>query len=136
VLALFAIASAMVLLPRPSPVWVPSAASVSVRPLAAVLLLPEGRATLYGSGYVLLAFLQDGLVGQWRWLTKPSFWMRRPWDKSRRPLVHDGHVHRYVLEARWRHWCDAGHLPSVLRVRRPQRPLLPRLRKSALAALS
>jgi chromate transporter len=26
-------------------------------------------AVLYGGGYVLLAFLRDGLVGQWHWLT-------------------------------------------------------------------
>jgi len=25
---------------------------------------------LYGSGYVLLAFLRDGLVTQWHWLTE------------------------------------------------------------------
>jgi chromate transporter len=28
--------------------------------------------TLYGGGYVLIAFLRDGLVDQWRWLTEPQ----------------------------------------------------------------
>jgi chromate transporter len=28
--------------------------------------------TLYGGGYVLIAFLRDGLVNQWHWLTEPQ----------------------------------------------------------------
>jgi chromate transporter len=28
--------------------------------------------TLYGGGYVLIAFLRDGLVHQWHWLTEPQ----------------------------------------------------------------
>jgi chromate transporter len=28
--------------------------------------------TLYGGGYVLIAFLRDGLVHQWHWITEPQ----------------------------------------------------------------
>jgi chromate transporter len=76
-LALFAIASAMVLLPTALTRF----GGASSGGLLGGQTTPFGLsrlffffvkvgATLYGSGYVLLAFLRDGLVTQWRWLTQ------------------------------------------------------------------
>jgi chromate transporter len=39
-------------------------------PLALFAFFLKLGATLYGGGYVLLAFLRDGLVHQWHWLTE------------------------------------------------------------------
>jgi chromate transporter len=39
-------------------------------PLALFAFFLKVGATLYGGGYVLIAFLRDGLVHQWQWLTE------------------------------------------------------------------
>ena len=49
---------------------------------------------LYGSGYVLLAFLQAELVGRWHWLTATQLWTPRGRQVNPRPGIHHGDVHR------------------------------------------
>jgi chromate transporter len=71
---MFAIAAAMIVLPNAlthhtnasdsSPV------AYGMAPLSTFFL--KVGMTLYGGGYVLIAFLRDGLVNQWHWLTEPQ----------------------------------------------------------------
>jgi chromate transporter len=92
-------------------------------------------ATLYGSGYVLLAFLRDGLVTQWRWLTQAQLL-----DATAVGQVTPGPVFTtatfigYVLGGPLAALvATLGiFLPSFLFVALSG-PLIPRLRKSQLA---
>jgi chromate transporter len=76
-LVMLLVAAAMVLLPT-ALTYIGSAASLAevgsqgpafgLAPL--FLFFLKVGSVLYGSGYVLLAFLRDGLVTQWHWLTE------------------------------------------------------------------
>lgn len=77
VLGLLLIATLMVLLPTAlTHVWSPSVIAGETGDSVAFGLTPlfvfflKIGAILYGSGYVLLAFLREGLVTQWHWLTE------------------------------------------------------------------
>ena len=50
---------------------------------------------LYGGGYVLLAFLRDGLVTRWHWLTSAQLLDATAVGPSdARPVVYDSYFHR------------------------------------------
>ncbi|HEY3824396.1 MAG TPA: chromate efflux transporter [Bryobacteraceae bacterium] len=70
-LGVYAIAAAMIALPdmltRLSRSWGNVA---TVQPQALFAFFFKVGATLYGGGYVLIAFVRDGLVHQWHWLTE------------------------------------------------------------------
>ena len=90
---------------------------------------------LYGSGYVLLAFLRDGLVTQWHWLTEAQLL-----DATAVGQVTPGPVFTtatfigYVLGGPWAALvATLGiFLPSFVFVA-VSGPLVPRLRRSVLA---
>lgn len=67
-----AIAAALILLPEAltRANWPPRAGPIpyGLLPMSAFFL--KVGFTLYGGGYVLVAFLRDGLVNQWRWITE------------------------------------------------------------------
>jgi chromate transporter len=52
-----------------APQMVPTGPSPAVTPAAIFLYFAKIGSVLYGSGYVLLAFLQTDLVAHWHWLT-------------------------------------------------------------------
>ena len=54
---------------------------------ALFLFFVKVGAVLFGSGYVLLAFLRADLVERWHWLTEANCWMPWPWASSRRGPV-------------------------------------------------
>jgi chromate transporter len=142
VLGLVLIATAMVLLPTAlTHVWSASASGADtghgipfgLTPL--FLFFLKVGSVLYGSGYVLLAFLRDGLVTQWHWLTEAQLL-----DATAVGQVTPGPVFTtatfigYVLGGLW-----AGlvatlgiFLPSFVFVA-VSGPLVPRLRRSPLA---
>jgi len=136
VLALFAIASAMVLLPAALTRLGAFGSQASPFGLSRLFFffLKVG-ATLYGSGYVLLAFLQDGLVGQWRWLTQAQLLDATAVGQvTPGPLFTTATFIGYVLGG------PLAALVATLGIFLPSfvfvalsGPLLPRLRKSALA---
>ena len=71
---MFAIAAAMVVLPDALTRLTRSVGNTPV-PYGALPLFSfflKAGMTLYGGGYVLIAFLRDGLVDQWHWLTEPQ----------------------------------------------------------------
>jgi chromate transporter len=92
-------------------------------------------AVLYGSGYVLLAFLRDGLVSRWRWLTSAQLL-----DAVAVGQVTPGPVFTtatfvgYILGGPWGAvTATLGiFLPSFLFVA-ASGPLVPRIRKSPIA---
>lgn len=92
-------------------------------------------AVLYGSGYVLLAFLRDGLVTRWRWLTSAQLL-----DAVAVGQVTPGPVFTtatfvgYILGGPWGAvTATLGiFLPSFLFVA-ASGPLVPRIRKSPIA---
>jgi chromate transporter len=92
-------------------------------------------AVLYGSGYVLLAFLRDGLVTRWKWLTSAQLL-----DAIAVGQVTPGPVFTtatfigYILGGPWgAATATLGiFLPSFLFVA-ASGPLVPRIRKSAIA---
>jgi chromate transporter len=142
VLGLVLIATAMVLLPTAlTHFWSTSASGADpghglpfgLTPL--FLFFLKVGSVLYGSGYVLLAFLRDGLVTQWHWLTEAQLL-----DATAVGQVTPGPVFTtatfigYVLGGPW-----AGlvatlgiFLPSFVFVA-VSGPLVPRLRRSPLA---
>lgn len=76
-LVMLLVAGAMVVLPtlltHNLPVATPNASRVQGVPFGLgplFLFFLKVGAVLYGSGYVLLAFLRDGLVSRWHWLTE------------------------------------------------------------------
>lgn len=92
-------------------------------------------AVLYGSGYVLLAFLRDGLVSRWRWLTSAQLL-----DAVAVGQVTPGPVFTtatfvgYILGGPW------GAVTATLGIFLPSfffvaasGPLVPRIRKSPIA---
>ena len=91
---------------------------------------------LFGSGYVLLAFLRADLVERWGWLSEAQLLDAVAVGAGHaRPRVHDSHVHR--LRARRR----SGAVLSTLGIFLPafvfvavSGPLVPRLRRSPTAS--
>lgn len=67
-LGLLLVAAAMIALPSLLTLALPTAATQSFGPGPLLLFFLKVGSVLYGSGYVLLAFLRDGLVDQWHWL--------------------------------------------------------------------
>jgi chromate transporter len=142
VLGLVLVAAAMVLLPTAlTHFWNASTSGADsghgipfgLTPL--FLFFLKIGSVLYGSGYVLLAFLRDGLVTQWHWLTEAQLL-----DATAVGQVTPGPVFTtatfigYVLGGPW-----AGlvatlgiFLPSFVFVA-VSGPLVPRLRRSPLA---
>jgi chromate transporter len=142
VLGLVLVAAAMVLLPTAlTHVWSASAAGADtgqglpfgLTPL--FLFFLKVGSVLYGSGYVLLAFLRDGLVTQWHWLTEAQLL-----DATAVGQVTPGPVFTtatfigYVLGGPWAALvATLGiFLPSFVFVA-VSGPLVPRLRRSPLA---
>jgi chromate transporter len=142
VLGLVLVAAAMVLLPTAlTHVWSLSASGVDtghgipfgLTPL--FLFFLKVGSVLYGSGYVLLAFLRDGLVTQWHWLTEAQLL-----DATAVGQVTPGPVFTtatfigYVLGGPWAALvATLGiFLPSFVFVA-VSGPLVPRLRRSVLA---
>ena len=135
-LALFTIASAMVLLPAALTRLGPFGSQATPFGLSRLFFffLKVG-ATLYGSGYVLLAFLQDGLVTQWRWLTQAQLLDATAVGQvTPGPLFTTATFIGYVLGG------PLAALVATLGIFLPSfvfvalsGPLLPRLRKSPLA---
>jgi chromate transporter len=142
VLGLVLVAAAMVLLPTAlTHFWTISASGVDtghgipfgLAPL--FLFFLKVGSVLYGSGYVLLAFLRDGLVTQWHWLTEAQLL-----DATAVGQVTPGPVFTtatfigYVLGGPWAALvATLGiFLPSFVFVA-VSGPLVPRLRRSVLA---
>jgi chromate transporter len=142
VLGLVLVAAAMVLLPTAlTHFWSASAAGADtgqglpfgLTPL--FLFFLKVGSVLYGSGYVLLAFLRDGLVTQWHWLTEAQLL-----DATAVGQVTPGPVFTtatfigYVLGGPWAALvATLGiFLPSFVFVA-VSGPLVPRLRRSVLA---
>jgi chromate transporter len=69
-LGVFAIAALMIALPDTLTRLNRSAAGVPYSAPALFAFFLKIGMTLYGGGYVLIAFLRDGLVHQWHWLTE------------------------------------------------------------------
>ena len=73
---MFAIAALMILLPDAlTRLSLTSTAENTPHPYGLLPLFSfflKVGSTLYGSGYVLVAFLRDGLVHQWHWVTEPQ----------------------------------------------------------------
>jgi len=67
-LGLLLVAAAMIALPSLLTLALPTATTQSFGPGPLLLFFLKVGSVLYGSGYVLLAFLRDGLVDQWHWL--------------------------------------------------------------------
>jgi chromate transporter len=142
VLALVLIAAAMVLLPTAlTHFWGASSSGVDTDHSVPFGLAPlflfflKVGSVLYGSGYVLLAFLRDGLVTQWHWLTEAQLL-----DATAVGQVTPGPVFTtatfigYVLGGPWAALvATLGiFLPSFVFVA-VSGPLVPRLRRSLLA---
>jgi chromate transporter len=142
VLGLVLVAAAMVLLPTAlTHFWSASASGADtghgipfgLTPL--FLFFLKVGSVLYGSGYVLLAFLRDGLVTQWHWLTEAQLL-----DATAVGQVTPGPVFTtatfigYVLGGPWAALvATLGiFLPSFVFVA-VSGPLVPRLRRSPLA---
>ena len=142
VLGLLLVAAAMVLLPTAlTYFW--SAATAGAESGHGVpfgqwplfLFFLKVGSVLYGSGYVLLAFLRDGLVAQWHWLTEAQLL-----DATAVGQVTPGPVFTtatfigYVLGGPWAALvATLGiFLPSFVFVA-VSGPLVPRLRRSLLA---
>ena len=142
VLNLLLIAAAMVLVPTAlTHFWSASAPGgatghgvpFGLAPL--LLFFLKVGSVLYGSGYVLLAFLRDGLVTQWHWLTEAQLL-----DATAVGQVTPGPVFTtatfigYVLGGPWAALvATLGiFLPSFVFVA-VSGPLVPRLRRSLLA---
>jgi len=142
VLGLLLIAAAMVLLPTAlTHFWSASSPGVDtghgvpfgLAPL--FLFFLKVGSVLYGSGYVLLAFLRDGLVTQWHWLTGAQLL-----DATAVGQVTPGPVFTtatfigYVLGGPWAALvATLGiFLPSFVFVALSG-PLVPRLRQALLA---
>jgi chromate transporter len=142
VLGLVLVAAAMVLLPTAlTHYWSASASGADtgqglpfgLTPL--FLFFLKVGSVLYGSGYVLLAFLRDGLVTQWHWLTEAQLL-----DATAVGQVTPGPVFTtatfigYVLGGPWAALvATLGiFLPSFVFVA-VSGPLVPRLRRSPLA---
>lgn len=73
-LGMFAVAAAMIIVPdaltrltRPA-----GKPPIPYGPLPLFSFFLKVGMTLYGGGYVLIAFLRDGLVHQWRWISEPQ----------------------------------------------------------------
>jgi chromate transporter len=142
VLGLVLVAAAMVLLPTAlTHFWSASAAGAATSHGVPFGLTPlflfflKVGSVLYGSGYVLLAFLRDGLVTQWHWLTEAQLL-----DATAVGQVTPGPVFTtatfigYVLGGPWAALvATLGiFLPSFVFVA-VSGPLVPRLRHSPLA---
>jgi len=142
VLGLVLIAAAMVLLPTAlTHFWSTSSSGVDIGHGVPFGLAPlflfflKVGSVLYGSGYVLLAFLRDGLVTQWHWLTEAQLL-----DATAVGQVTPGPVFTtatfigYGLGGPWAALvATLGiFLPSFVFVA-ASGPLLPRLRRSVLA---
>jgi chromate transporter len=142
VLGLVLVAAAMVLVPTAlTHVWSTSASGADtgqglpfgLTPL--FLFFLKVGSVLYGSGYVLLAFLRDGLVNQWHWLTEAQLL-----DATAVGQVTPGPVFTtatfigYVLGGTWAALvATLGiFLPSFVFVA-VSGPLVPRLRRSPMA---
>ena len=69
-LAVFGIAGAMVAIPDALTRFGRSSGVTPYSPSALFAFFLKVGMTLYGGGYVLIAFLRDGLVHQWHWLTE------------------------------------------------------------------
>ena len=69
-LAMLLAAAAMIALPSLLTLALPTATTQSFGPGPLLLFFLKVGSVLYGSGYVLLAFLQDGLVDHWHWLSE------------------------------------------------------------------
>lgn len=69
-LAMLLAAAAMIALPSLLTLALPTATTQSYGPGPLLLFFLKVGSVLYGSGYVLLAFLQDGLVDHWHWLSE------------------------------------------------------------------
>ncbi len=140
VLGLLVIATAMVLLPTAlTHFWSAASAGDDLRvpfglsPL--FLFFLKIGSVLYGSGYVLLAFLRDGLVTEWHWLSEAQLL-----DATAVGQVTPGPVFTtatfigYILGGPW------AALLATLGIFLPafvfvaiSGPLVPRLRRSVLA---
>jgi chromate transporter len=142
VLSLVLVAAAMVLLPTAlTHFWSASASGADTGQGVPFGLTPlflfflKVGSVLYGSGYVLLAFLRDGLVTQWHWLTEAQLL-----DATAVGQVTPGPVFTtatfigYVLGGPWAALvATLGiFLPSFVFVA-ISGPLVPRLRRSPLA---
>jgi chromate transporter len=142
VLGLVLVAAAMALLPTAlTHFWSASASGADtghgilfgLTPL--FLFFLKVGSVLYGSGYVLLAFLRDGLVNQWHWLTEAQLL-----DATAVGQVTPGPVFTtatfigYVLGGTWAALvATLGiFLPSFVFVA-VSGPLVPRLRRSPMA---
>lgn len=82
-------------------------------------------AVLFGSGYVLLAFLRADLVERLHWMTEAQLIKDpdRGWTSDAEDGVHDGDLHRLsALRTDGGVGGDGGYLPARLRVRRAERP--------------
>jgi chromate transporter len=68
--AVYVVAAAMIAIPDALTRLNRAQGDVSYTPAALFAFFLKVGLTLYGGGYVLIAFLRDGLVHQWHWLTE------------------------------------------------------------------
>ena len=82
-------------------------------------VFPEGRSVLFGSGYVLLAFLRADLTTRWGWLTEQQLIGRRHgWSGDARTGLHDRDLHRVpARRVAGRRSGHGGDLCPRLRIR-------------------
>jgi chromate transporter len=142
VLGLVLVAAAMVLLPTAlTHFWSVSSSGADtghgvpfgLAPL--FLFFLKVGSVLYGSGYVLLAFLRDGLVTQWHWLTEAQLLDATAVGQfTPGPVFTTATFIGYILGGPWAALvATLGiFLPSFVFVA-VSGPLVPRLRRSLLA---
>ena len=108
-------------------VWLPSsnlALSITAAPPSSVTLSSLGLfflkigCVLFGSGYVLIAFLQGGLVEQHQWLTQQQLLDAvaiGQFTPGARP--HDSHIHRLRFSrTSWSACGDPWHLWTIISI--------------------
>jgi len=89
---------------------------------ALFLFFMKVGAVLFGSGYVLLAFLRADLVDRWHWLSEAQLLDAVAVGQITPGPVHDRHLHRLSARRHARRaGRDARHLPSRFRLRRGDR---------------
>ena len=112
-----------------------ASAAVPFGLLRLFLVFAKIGSVLFGSGYVLLAFLRADLVQRLGWLTEAQLLDAIAIGQiTPGPVFYDRDVHR--LRARrigGSRGCYRWHLLACLRLRRGERALVPRLRRSRLA---
>jgi chromate transporter len=134
-LVMLLVAAAMVGLPSLLTRFQPTATGVPFALGPLFLFFLKVGSVLYGSGYVLLAFLRDGLVTQWHWLTEA-----RLLDAVAVGQVTPGPVFTTATFIGYVLGGPAGALAATVGIFLPSfvfvavsGPLVPRIRKAPLA---